>query len=66
MTEQRTPLDAEIRARIARAGPIPVAEFMARTTVLQEKPAKGVKRVIVIVKPVIEATDAIACFARYR
>lgn len=29
MTEQRTPLDAEIRARIARMGPIPVAEFMA-------------------------------------
>ena len=29
MTEQRTPLDAEIRARIARAGPIPIAEFMA-------------------------------------
>jgi NADH dehydrogenase [ubiquinone] 1 alpha subcomplex assembly factor 7 len=27
-TEQPTPLDAEIRARIARAGPIPVAEFM--------------------------------------
>jgi NADH dehydrogenase [ubiquinone] 1 alpha subcomplex assembly factor 7 len=29
MTEQRTPLEAEIRARIARTGPIPVAEFMA-------------------------------------
>jgi NADH dehydrogenase [ubiquinone] 1 alpha subcomplex assembly factor 7 len=29
MTEQRTPLDAEIRARIAQSGPIPVAEFMA-------------------------------------
>jgi NADH dehydrogenase [ubiquinone] 1 alpha subcomplex assembly factor 7 len=29
MTELRTPLDAEIRARIARMGPIPVAEFMA-------------------------------------
>jgi SAM-dependent MidA family methyltransferase len=29
VTEQRTPLDAEIRARIARDGPIPVAEFMA-------------------------------------
>jgi NADH dehydrogenase [ubiquinone] 1 alpha subcomplex assembly factor 7 len=28
MTEQATPLDAEIRSRIARAGPIPVAEFM--------------------------------------
>ena len=28
MTEQPTPLDAEIRARIARAGPISVAEFM--------------------------------------
>jgi SAM-dependent MidA family methyltransferase len=28
MAEQPTPLDAEIRARIARAGPIPVAEFM--------------------------------------
>ena len=29
MTEQRTRLDVEIRARIARGGPIPVAEFMA-------------------------------------
>jgi SAM-dependent MidA family methyltransferase len=29
MAEQRTPLDAEIRARIARAGPMPVDEFMA-------------------------------------
>src|SRR5262245_62106525 len=29
MTQQRTPLDVEIRARIARAGPIPIAEFMA-------------------------------------
>jgi NADH dehydrogenase [ubiquinone] 1 alpha subcomplex assembly factor 7 len=29
MAEPRTPLDAEIRARIARAGPIPVAEYMA-------------------------------------
>jgi NADH dehydrogenase [ubiquinone] 1 alpha subcomplex assembly factor 7 len=29
MTGQRTLLDAEIRARIARVGPIPVAEFMA-------------------------------------
>jgi NADH dehydrogenase [ubiquinone] 1 alpha subcomplex assembly factor 7 len=28
MTESPTPLDAEIRARIARAGPISVAEFM--------------------------------------
>jgi NADH dehydrogenase [ubiquinone] 1 alpha subcomplex assembly factor 7 len=28
MTEQPTPLDGEIRARIARAGPISVAEFM--------------------------------------
>jgi NADH dehydrogenase [ubiquinone] 1 alpha subcomplex assembly factor 7 len=28
MTEQVTPLDAEIRARVARAGPMPVAEFM--------------------------------------
>ena len=28
MPERRTPLDAEIRRRIARAGPIPVAEFM--------------------------------------
>src|SRR5499427_1146946 len=27
--ERCTPLDVEIRARIARAGPIPVAEFMA-------------------------------------
>jgi SAM-dependent MidA family methyltransferase len=27
--EQRTPLETEIRARIARTGPIPVAEFMA-------------------------------------
>lgn len=29
MTERRTPLDAEIRARISRAGPMPVDEFMA-------------------------------------
>ncbi len=29
MAEQRTPLDVEIRARIARAGPMPVDEFMA-------------------------------------
>jgi NADH dehydrogenase [ubiquinone] 1 alpha subcomplex assembly factor 7 len=29
MTEQRTPLEAEIRARIAQTGPMPVAEFMA-------------------------------------
>jgi SAM-dependent MidA family methyltransferase len=29
MAEERTPLDAEIRARIARDGPMPVAEFMA-------------------------------------
>jgi SAM-dependent MidA family methyltransferase len=29
MTDERAPLDAEIRARIARAGPMPVAEFMA-------------------------------------
>jgi NADH dehydrogenase [ubiquinone] 1 alpha subcomplex assembly factor 7 len=29
MTEEGTPLDAEIRARIAQTGPIPVAEFMA-------------------------------------
>jgi NADH dehydrogenase [ubiquinone] 1 alpha subcomplex assembly factor 7 len=29
MTDEHTPLDAEIRARIARAGPVPVAEFMA-------------------------------------
>jgi NADH dehydrogenase [ubiquinone] 1 alpha subcomplex assembly factor 7 len=29
MTEPLTALEAEIRARIARAGPIPVAEFMA-------------------------------------
>jgi NADH dehydrogenase [ubiquinone] 1 alpha subcomplex assembly factor 7 len=29
MTEQRTPLDVEIRARIAQTGPMPVAEFMA-------------------------------------
>jgi NADH dehydrogenase [ubiquinone] 1 alpha subcomplex assembly factor 7 len=28
MTNERTPLDAEIRARIAHAGPISVAEFM--------------------------------------
>ena len=28
MTNERTPLDVEIRARIARGGPIPVAEFM--------------------------------------
>jgi len=29
MTDERTPLDAEIRARIAQTGPMPVAEFMA-------------------------------------
>jgi NADH dehydrogenase [ubiquinone] 1 alpha subcomplex assembly factor 7 len=29
MPEDRTPLEAEIRRRIARTGPIPVAEFMA-------------------------------------
>jgi SAM-dependent MidA family methyltransferase len=29
VTEQRTPLDAEIRTRIARTGPMPVADFMA-------------------------------------
>jgi SAM-dependent MidA family methyltransferase len=29
MAVERTPLDAEIRARIAAAGPMPVAEFMA-------------------------------------
>ena len=29
MAERRTPLDAEIRARIARAGPMPMDEFMA-------------------------------------
>ena len=29
MPEDRTPLDVEIRQRIARMGPIPVAEFMA-------------------------------------
>jgi NADH dehydrogenase [ubiquinone] 1 alpha subcomplex assembly factor 7 len=29
MPEDRTPLEAEIRRRIARAGPIPIAEFMA-------------------------------------
>jgi NADH dehydrogenase [ubiquinone] 1 alpha subcomplex assembly factor 7 len=29
MTNERTPLDVEIRARIARRGPIPLAEFMA-------------------------------------
>jgi NADH dehydrogenase [ubiquinone] 1 alpha subcomplex assembly factor 7 len=29
MTEQPTPLDAEIRTRIARYGPMPVADFMA-------------------------------------
>jgi len=29
MTEQRTPLDVEIRARIAQTGPMRVAEFMA-------------------------------------
>jgi len=28
-THQHTPLEAEIRSRIARSGPIPVAEFMA-------------------------------------
>ena len=30
MTMQRTPLETEIRARIAQTGPMPVAEFMAR------------------------------------
>src|SRR5258707_14951665 len=29
MTDERTPLDAEIRARIAQTGPMTVAEFMA-------------------------------------
>ena len=29
MPEDRTPLEAEFRRRIARTGPIPVAEFMA-------------------------------------
>jgi NADH dehydrogenase [ubiquinone] 1 alpha subcomplex assembly factor 7 len=29
MMDERTPLDVEIRARIAKAGPMPVAEFMA-------------------------------------
>jgi NADH dehydrogenase [ubiquinone] 1 alpha subcomplex assembly factor 7 len=29
MTDECTPLDAEIRARIAKTGPMPVAEFMA-------------------------------------
>jgi SAM-dependent MidA family methyltransferase len=29
MAEERTPLDTEIRARIAREGPMPVADFMA-------------------------------------
>ena len=29
MTDERTPLDPEIRARIAQTGPMPVAEFMA-------------------------------------
>jgi SAM-dependent MidA family methyltransferase len=29
MADDRTPLEAEIRQRIARSGPIPVAEFMA-------------------------------------